>query len=259
MKNKEISYEIIDFSGETNVQFRTSVDPGSYIPTHWHRAIEIIYMQEGSLDVTVESESFTIHEGDCILVNGNVLHSTKCTAPNTAILLQIPLDFMAKYIPDLGQLLFLWDYRTDDPVKKTKLMMLKTTLEQLQLYHNFSVKVFHQNINQRQKEMDRLDPVLNYIAEHYKEPISLDEIADIACLQTGYFCRFFKKKMGVTFLEYQNEYRLSFIYKDLITTKDPVHVILERHGFTNYKLFRRMFLEHFGDTPTKIRKQRENM
>ena len=96
MKNKEISYEIIDFSGETNVQFRTSVDPGSYIPTHWHRAIEIIYMQEGSLDVTVESESFTIHEGDCILVNGNVLHSTKCTAPNTAILLQIPLDFMAK-------------------------------------------------------------------------------------------------------------------------------------------------------------------
>ena len=35
MKNKEISYEIIDFSGETNVQFRTSVDPGSYIPSQF--------------------------------------------------------------------------------------------------------------------------------------------------------------------------------------------------------------------------------
>jgi len=32
---------------------------------------------------------------------------------------------------------------------------------------------------------------------------------------------------------------------------------LERHGFTNYKLFRRMFLEHFGNTPTQMRKQRE--
>lgn len=62
--------------------------------------------------------------------------------------------------------------------------------------------------------------------------------------------------MGITFLEYQNEYRLSFIYKDLINTKAPVHVILERHGFTNYKLFRRMFQEHFGCTPTKVR---ENM
>lgn len=32
---------------------------------------------------------------------------------------------------------------------------------------------------------------------------------------------------------------------------------LERHGFINYKLFRGMFLEHFGNTPTQIRKQRE--
>ena len=60
-------------------------------------------------------------------------------------------------------------------------------------------------------------------------------------MQPGYFCRFFKKCMGVTFLEYQNELRLSYIYRDLITTEDSVRDILERHGFTNYKLFRRMF------------------
>ena len=44
--------------------------------------------------------------------------------------------------------------------------------------------------------MDRLEPVLDYISEHYREPISLNEIAEVACLQTGYFCRFFKKKNG---------------------------------------------------------------
>ena len=281
MKSKEISHEIIDVPVDTNVKFRTSIDPGSYIPMHWHRAVEIIYMQEGSLDVTVESESFTIRKGDCIVINGNVLHSTKCTSPNTAILLQIPLDFMEKYIPDLGQLIFLFDFRIKDQRQQTKQAMLKTILEQLQiindvrpdgyllrfnslifellfqLYHNFAVKILQNNTSQEKKDMDRLEPVLNYISEHYREPISLNEIAEVACLQAGYFCRFFKKKMGITFLEYQNEYRLSFIYRDLITTRDPVHVILERHGFTNYKLFRRMFLEHFGNTPTQIRKQRE--
>ena len=281
MKSKEISHEIIDVPVDTNVKFRTSIDPGSYIPMHWHRAVEIIYMQEGSLDVTVESESFTIRKGDCIVINGNVLHSTKCTSPNTAILLQIPLDFMEKYIPDLGQLIFLFDFRIKDQRQQTKQAMLKTILEQLQiindvrpdgyllrfnslifellfqLYHNFAVKILQNNTSQEKKDMDRLEPVLNYISEHYREPISLNEIAEVACLQTGYFCRFFKKKMGITFLEYQNEYRLSFIYRDLITTRDPVHVILERHGFTNYKLFRRIFLEHFGNTPTQIRKQRE--
>ena len=281
MKSKEISHEIIDVPVDTNVKFRTSTDPGSYIPMHWHRAIEIIYMQEGSLDVTIESENFTIQKGDCIVINGNVLHSTKCTSPNTAILLQIPLDFMEKYIPDLGQLIFLFDFRTKEQKQQTKQTMFKTILEQLQLinnvrpdgyllrfnslifellfqlYHNFAVKILQSNISQKKKDMNRLEPVLDYISKHYREPISLNEIAEVACLQTGYFCRFFKKKMGITFLEYQNEYRLSFIYRDLITTRDPVHVILERHGFTNYKLFRRMFLEHFGNTPTQIRKQRE--
>ena len=281
MKSKEISHEIIDVPVDTNVKFRTSIDPGSYIPMHWHRAVEIIYMQEGSLDVTVESESFTIQKGDCIVINGNVLHSTKCTSPNTAILLQIPLDFMEKYIPDLGQLIFLFDFRTKDQRQQTKQAMFKTILEQLQiinnvrpdgyllrfnslifellfqLYHNFAVKILQSNTSQKKKDMARLEPVLDYISEHYREPISLHEIAEVACLQTGYFCRFFRKKMGITFLEYQNEYRLSFIYRDLITTRDPVHVILERHGFTNYKLFRRIFLEHFGNTPTQIRKQRE--
>ena len=281
MKSKEISHEIIDVPVDTNVKFRTSIDPGSYIPMHWHRAVEIIYMQEGSLDVTVESESFTIQKEDCIVINGNVLHSTKCTSPNTAILLQIPLDFMEKYIPNPGKLIFLFDFRTKDQRQQTKQSMFKTILEQLQiindvrpdgyllrfnslmfellfqLYHNFAVKILQNNTSQEKKDMDRLKPVLDYISEHYREPISLNEIAEVACLQTGYFCRFFRKKMGITFLEYQNEYRLSFIYRDLITTRDPVHVILERHGFTNYKLFRRIFLEHFGNTPTQIRKQRE--
>ena len=281
MKSKEISHEIINAPVDTNVKFRTSTDPGSYIPMHWHRAVEIIYMQEGSLDVTVESESFTIQKEDCIVINGNVLHSTKCTSPNTAILLQIPLDFMEKYIPDLGQLIFLFDFRTKDQRQQTKQAMFKTILEQLQiinnvrpdgyllrfnslifellfqLYHNFAVKILQSNTSQKKKDMARLEPVLDYISEHYREPISLNEIAEVACLQTGYFCRFFRKKMGITFLEYQNEYRLSFIYRDLITTRDSVHVILERHGFTNYKLFRRIFLEHFGNTPTQIRKQRE--
>ena len=98
MKRTENSYEIIDVSDITNVRFYTSVDQGSYIPPHWHRAVEIIYMQEGSLDITVESRSFTIHPGDCTLINANVLHSTKCINPNKAIVLQIPLDFMEKYI-----------------------------------------------------------------------------------------------------------------------------------------------------------------
>ena len=67
---------------------------------------------------------------------------------------------------------------------------------------------------------------------------------------------FLRKRWGLRFWNIRMNTDFRFIYKDLINTKDPVHVILERHGFTNYKLFRRMFQEHFGCTPTKVR---ENM
>ena len=118
---------------------------------------------------------------------------------------------------------------------------------------NFSIRVVHSNQSQHNKDRARLDTILDYIAQNYRH-ISIEEIAGIAYLQPGYFCRFFKKCMGITFLEYQNELRLSFIYLDIISTDDSIKDILERHGFTNYKLFRRMFFEHFKASPTEVRK-----
>ena len=97
---------------------------------------------------------------------------------------------------------------------------------------------------------------IHYIEQNFQNDISIEEIAGVAYLQSGYFCRFFKKCMGITFLEYQNELRLSYIYQDIISTDDAIKDILERHGFSNYKLFRRIFNEHFEATPTEIRKQR---
>lgn len=273
-----INHEIVLTPATTGVHFFTSVDSGSYVTTHWHRAIEIIYIQSGSLTVTIESHTRELSAGQCILINSNIMHSTKCTAPNTAIVFQIPTDFAETYIPNINSLVFHINDDTTDPKEATKIDIFKNTLEKMQvandmqpdgfllvfnsllfdilfqLYHNFSTPVLHANSNKKKKELDRLNPVLQYIAQNYNRPIPLQEIADIAILQPGYFCRFFKNTMGTTFLEYQNELRLSRIYQDLIETDDPVNIILERHGFTNYKLFRRMFRENFGDTPTNIRK-----
>lgn len=272
------NHELVITQETTRVRFYTSNDNGSYVPPHWHRAIEIIYMQSGSLSVTIDSHSLELMSGECILINANILHSTKCTSPNTAIVFQIPLDFIETYIPNIHNLLFHINENTNDPKERTKIDILKNTMQKMQyandnkpdgyllrfnsllfellfqLYHNFSTQVLHSDFSKKKKELDRLNPVLQYIAQNYNRPIPLQEIADVAILQPGYFCRFFKNTMGTTFLEYQNELRLSHIYQDLIETDDPVNVILERHGFTNYKLFRRMFRENFGDTPTNIRK-----
>ena len=95
---------------------------------------------------------------------------------------------------------------------------------------------------------------MKYSNEHYAEQITLSEIASVVALQDDYFCHFFKKHMGVTYFQYLSELRMSHIYHDLISTDIPLKDLLEKHGFTNYKLFRKMFLEEFHTTPGQYRK-----
>lgn len=68
-----------------------------------------------------------------------------------------------------------------------------------QLYHNFSIRVVHGNQTQRDKDRARLDTILNYIRQNYKQHISIEEIANVAYLQSGYFCRFFKNVWELPF------------------------------------------------------------
>ena len=60
------NYEVIPLDLRTNVRFYTSVDFGSYVPPHWHDAIEILYLQEGELKVNTESTSRNLHSGQCL-------------------------------------------------------------------------------------------------------------------------------------------------------------------------------------------------
>lgn len=55
------NYEIIPLDTRTNVRFYTSVDSGSYVPPHWHDAIEIIYLFEGQLKINTEKSTQILH------------------------------------------------------------------------------------------------------------------------------------------------------------------------------------------------------
>ena len=74
-------------------------------------------------------------------------------------------------------------------------------------------------------------------------------------LNREYFCRFFKQQMGVNFTRHVNQVRLSHIHHELIATEDPIMEIVDRNGFTNYKLFHKLFREIYGCTPREARQE----
>ncbi len=48
----------------------------------------------------------------------------------------------------------------------------------------------------------RLTPVLRYVEAHISKPISLDEAAKVAGLESKYFSAFFRSKVGTSFTEW---------------------------------------------------------
>ena len=233
------NYERIPFSDKTNVRFYTSVDPGSYVAPHWHDALEMIYMQEGELKVIVENKVRELRENQCMLIGSNQIHATLCTKPNRAVVLQIPEGFMEKFIPDTKYLEFMIQDPADTPLRQSEIEKLKQTLSKMQaledseidglvlrfnsllfealfqLYQNFSAEADKSDFTRRNKNLEKLKPVLDYVTENYNRAISIREIAEVAMFEPKYFCRFFKKCMGMTFLKYQNEIRLSKKYEDI--------------------------------------------
>ena len=123
-----------------------------------------------------------------------------------------------------------------------------------QLIRHFSSSAVIQLADTHFLTIDRIRKVMSYVEEHYKENISLQDVSDLLGISKEYFCRFFKKNMGISFLQYLNEVRLSHIYQGLMDTDLPVAELMEENGFSNQKLFNRSFKELYGCTPSSVRK-----
>ncbi len=253
-------------------------DASSYVATHWHSAIEVMYILEGEVDITINGHTTMLLPGDVYLVDSAIPHSTKSLNGNKAVLIQIPYPLLARYIPDIDSRRFDFDCHTEDPKVRTKILQLIETIRKMQvvfevkpdgeilrfnslvfeflfqIYHNFSREVRDADSRKETKTFTRIQTILDYLDNNYASAITLDEIASVACFQKEYFCHFFKKNMGITYTRYLNDLRLSKIRSDLVETDLPLKDILEKHGFTNYKLFRKMFSETFGCTPGEYRK-----
>ena len=119
---------------------------------------------------------------------------------------------------------------------------------------HFAYKTAPELSSAHMQTRQKLRDIITYVGEHFQEPISLQDAAGLLGLNREYFCRFFKKHMGISFLQYVNEIRITHIYQELHNTDAPISEIMEENGFTSQKLFNRTFKEIYGCTPSAVRK-----
>jgi transcriptional regulator GlxA family with amidase domain len=110
-------------------------------------------------------------------------------------------------------------------------------------------------LEQRGKTLDstqvRLQMVMQYIHENYKEKISLEDISNHGMVSKSTALNLFRRYLNDTPIHYLLRYRLQEAAKLLVTTEKKIAVISECSGFDNVEYFCKMFKKYYKITPTK--------
>ena len=106
-----------------------------------------------------------------------------------------------------------------------------------------------------ESESKRILKVKNYIDEHYKDEINLEQLADLVGMTSTSFSRYFKQRTGKNFLEYIIDIRLGHAARMLIDTTDSISEICWRTGFNTLTNFNRLFRKRKGCYPTEFREK----
>lgn len=274
----ELIHEKVVTSAVIPARSLTMTSSNNIVVNHWHNSLELIYISEGHMDVGVNDKMYALHGGDLLIINSANLHYTQVYDLTTVnYTLQIPYSLLKTHVPDYDFLYFQGpnqDGLLNGSKHHAELCAHMVALQDLLHSQEFGYSVKYNCIlfdiihmllshysvvrNSAEKKRDewhhaRNAQIINYVNAHYAQPITLEDGANLLSLNTEYFCRYFKKNFGKTFIEYVNSVRLSHIHDDLIQTNLSVSKLMELHGFANYRTFIKMFRAAYGCTPAELR------
>ncbi|WP_091151870.1 AraC family transcriptional regulator [Mucilaginibacter pineti] len=105
------------------------------------------------------------------------------------------------------------------------------------------------------KDQANIDRVFQYTIDHFKEPISLSDVAGVACMSIPAFCAYFKRSTKKTYMDFLHEVRIGFACSLLTDTYKQVPEICYDSGYNTLANFHQQFLKLKGLTPLQFRKQ----
>ena len=94
---------------------------------------------------------------------------------------------------------------------------------------------------------------VDYIMEHYREGVTLRQVAADCHVNTSYLGQIFRKETGSAFTDYVNALRIQEASRLLGDPTLKVYEIAEQVGFTDYHYFLKIFRKVTGKSPTELR------
>jgi len=142
------------------------------------------------------------------------------------------------------------------------------------LYSNFRVKILMESIlceilcnynycnmpntdthKLSRKDIYNIDEVMKYINFNIEKRLTLQELAQIACVSPTYFSTIFKRYNGAHLFEYITQKRVNYAVQMIKTTDKSLTEIAMLCGFNSSTSFNKAFQRITGCSPSSFRKK----
>lgn len=249
---------------------------------HWHEDVELLMPVKGHLSYFVDGTQITIQEGDAIFVNARHMHygfsvdGTDCDYVCLTFrpeMLCVNDEIRSRYIlpvltnPHLSHYVIHHDEHSHrlalDAIQQIGWIYEKAApgfeLQMISCLFRFW-QVLYSILEERIGAVCFSDPLvliqrqmLEYIRTHYRERITLDEIAASGGVCRTKCCQVFRKYLGRTPNDYLNSFRLEKGMEMLKSTDMTITEIAGACGFSSASYFTEMFTRQKGCTPKTYR------
>jgi two-component system, response regulator YesN len=106
-----------------------------------------------------------------------------------------------------------------------------------------------------QPDNDNLKKVMDYIREHYAEPLTLTEVARHFHFNPSYLSTYFSTHNQESFVEYVNRIRIEEASRLLVYGSAPISEISGMVGFSDHSYFCKVFKKSTGLSPSQYRRK----
>lgn len=261
------------------------------IPWHWHEEIEVVVVRSGTLHVSLTGMDFTLQKGEGAFINSNVLHSIQivgdagCTYNSFvfhANLISGATEsvFEQRYVRPLlgcdilpGVTFYCeieWQRQAVQCIREAyeaydmedfgyELLVRENLSHMWYLIVKNMQSVMEQQNQSESQDTVRIKVMLDFLHQHYTEPLELQQIAAAASISERECLRCFQKNIGMAPIQYLLKYRVSVSARLLADTDAPITEICNQIGFDSPSYFSKIFKRFMCSTPTIYRKRQREL
>lgn len=255
-------------------------------PLHWHPEFEIASCELCALDYRVGQEHIILEAGDSIFVNGNILHAIRQLRgdipepmPNIVFSGSIIASEISainqKYIKpiltcdSLPYIVFRGKDPNHSEVNRAISEIYRELRERADGFEltvqrdlNLIFEFIHRNYQALPKSeasriqiaaQIRIQKMLSYVYSHYKEEVTLKDIAAAANVSRSEAGRCFNAYMDCSPIEMLIRYRFGVAQRLLDESDLTLQEICAECGFNSVSSFRRLYKKRYGCSPRNRR------